>query len=160
LLAIGCIPNLLPQSKSTCMHVLCLWHIKCHIKYFSEISKNKISKHETKSSYSPLYTSIIKNWKFQKENRDRWKSYKTRRGGNVNPQIPIFLIKQTAEMPRVKTKIGICGLHYHPSDPFLFHGFFSLIPTNPYSPSSLFLFCNPLMDYGQIVKVHISLTTN
>jgi len=22
-------------------------------------------------------------------------------------------------------KIGICGLHHHPSDPFLFHGFFS-----------------------------------
>jgi len=29
---------------------------------------------------------------------------------------------------RVRVKIGICGLHYHPSNPFLFHGFFSAIP--------------------------------
>jgi len=29
-----------------------------------------------------------------------------------------------AELLRVRVKIGIYGLHYHPSYPFLFHGFF------------------------------------
>jgi len=37
------------------------------------------------------------------------------------------------EAVRVRVKIGICGLHYHPSNPFLFHGFFQ---------QSLFFFWN------------------
>jgi len=39
------------------------------------------------------------------------------------------------KLVRVGFKIGICGLHYHPSDPFLFHGFFS----DPYSPFEIFM---------------------
>jgi len=35
-----------------------------------------------------------------------------------------------------RIKIGICGLHDHPSDPFLFCGFFS----DPYSPFEIFYF--------------------
>jgi len=27
---------------------------------------------------------------------------------------------------RVGVKVGICGLHYHLSNPFLFHGFFPI----------------------------------
>ena len=57
--------------------------------------------------------------------------------------------------------IGICGLHYHPSDSFLFHGFFSVIPScfmaffsDPYSPLNFqffiylvcVLFINPVID--------------
>jgi len=33
---------------------------------------------------------------------------------------------QEAELLRVRVKIGICGLHYYPRNPFLFHGFFQL----------------------------------
>jgi len=41
-----------------------------------------------------------------------------------------------AELLRVRVKIGIFGLHYHPSNPFLFHDFFS----NPYSPFEILNF--------------------
>jgi len=56
-----------------------------------------------------------------------------------------------------KSEIGICGLHYHPSNPFFFFvAFFS----NPCSPFEIFnfllhsFFCNPFMDYGRIIRVH------
>ena len=43
-------------------------------------------------------------------------------GQYCKPQIPILtLLKMFMDC---SVKIGICGLHYHPSDPFLFLGFF------------------------------------
>jgi len=42
----------------------------------------------------------------------------------------------TVKMQRFRVKIGICGLYYHPSNPFLFCGFFS----DPYSPFKIFQF--------------------
>jgi len=36
-----------------------------------------------------------------------------------------------------ESKIGICGLHDHPSNPFLFHGFFQ---QSLYSPFEIFNF--------------------
>ena len=58
------------------------------------------------------------------------KSHETRRD---RLQIPILThFKMTEHVTKdlsQRVKIGICGLHYHPSDPFLFCGFFS----DPYS---------------------------
>ena len=87
-------------------------------------------------------TSVIKNWKFQKGNRDRWKNLQNKKGllgWQCKPQIPILTDSVcTAFYPDhfacssicIGVKIGICGLHYHPSDPFLFCSFFqrSLFP--------------------------------
>jgi len=40
-----------------------------------------------------------------------------------------------------RIKIGICGLYYHPSDPFLFCGFFN----DPCSPFEIFKFYTSLL---------------
>jgi len=64
--------------------------------------------------------------KSQETRRDRW-------DGNVNHN-PYFDFVIPKHFNGVK--IGICGLHYHPSNPFLFHGFFS----DPYSLFENFIF--------------------
>jgi len=48
--------------------------------------------------------------KSQETRRDCW-------GGNVNHKSLFWSIKMFKDH---WVKIGICGLHYHPSDPFLF----------------------------------------
>ena len=45
-----------------------------------------------------------------------------------------------------RVKIDIWGLHYHPSDLFLFHGFFHHIPLLKVSILVHVLFINPVMD--------------
>jgi len=52
-----------------------------------------------------------------------------------------------------RVKIGICSLHYHPSDPFLFHGFFqwSLFPfwNFQFFITLVYILLYPFMDYAQ-----------
>ena len=52
--------------------------------------------------------------KSQETRRDRW-------AGNVNHK---FLFGSVIHNHFNWVKIGFCGLYYHPSDPFLFLGFF------------------------------------
>jgi len=49
-------------------------------------------------------------------------------------------------------KVGICGLHYHPSDPFLFVGFFS----DPYSLFENFIFYHSSLCtfFSQSIRLH------
>jgi len=116
-----------------------------------------------------IITSVIKNWKSQKENRDRWKKPWNKKGSlgwQCKPQIPILTLwsfkkhhevaiqQMKHELLRVRVKMGICGLHYHPNDPFLFHGFFQWSPFSFWNFQFFitlvyFLFCNPFMDYVQ-----------
>ena len=43
-------------------------------------------------------------------------------------------------------EIGICGLHYHPSNPFFFHSFFHILPLEIFIHLVYVLFINPAMD--------------
>jgi len=80
--------------------------------------------------------------KISKGYSDCWKKPQNKKGllrWSRKPKIPILTLQKLKRIEqnmmnlkcqntRIRVKIGICGLHDHPSDPFLFRGFFAVIP--------------------------------